>query len=321
MLSHTSQRSLIRAQNRRILRSRLLRSVDMYLLLLPGLLLVLVFAYFPMYGIVIGFKDYSLFAGRTPLEAVFNSPWVGIKHWNVLWTQMDYRRALANTFIISAMKIAFGFPAPILLALMINEVRQRALKRVIQSTLYLPHFMSWVVVGALFQSILGTSGVVNHMIVSLGGTQQRFFMDNAWFRWVLLLTSMWKESGWSTIVYLAAITGIDPQLYEAARVDRANRWQQILHVTLPGIAPTIVMMFILRLGGMMDAGFSQILVMYNPTVYKSGDIIGTYVYRIGLGQLNFSQGTLVGLFNSVVNCILMLGGNMLSRKLTEKSIW
>ena len=170
-------------------------------------------------------------------------------------------------------------------------------------------------------NILGTTGIVNSWINAMGGQTQKFFMDNRWFRWILLLTSVWKESGWGTIVYLAAITGIDPALYEAARIDRANRLQQIWYVTLPGIAGTVVMMLILRLGGIMDAGFSQILVMYNSTVYKSGDIIGTFVYREGIGKFNWSQGTIVGFFNSIINMILMLGGNYISRKLTERSIW
>lgn len=303
------------------LSSRLKRCWDLYPLLIPGIVLVFIFCYLPMYGVIIGFKDYSLFAGKNPLDAIAQSSWVGLKNWTVLWKQPEFKRAVSNTLIISLMKIIFGFPIPILMALMINEVRNRTAKRIIQTTLYLPHFMSWVVVAALFLSILGTSGVVNKIILSMGGDMQKFFMDNAWFRWVLLFTSVWKESGWGTIVYLAAITGIDPELYEAAKVDRANRLQQLWHITLPGISGTIVMMLIMRLAGIMDAGFGQILVMYNPTVYNSGDIIGTYVYRIGLGQMNFSRGTIVGLFNSVINCVLMLGGNFFSRKLTEKSIW
>ena len=170
-------------------------------------------------------------------------------------------------------------------------------------------------------NLLGTTGLVNQLIVALGGEPQKFFMDNSWFRFILVISSAWKETGWNTIVYLAAIASIDPALYEAARIDRANRLQQIWHVTLPGIAGTIVMMLILRLGGIMDAGFSQILVMYNPTVYKSGDIIGTFVYREGIGKLNWSQGTVVGFFNSLINMVLVLGGNFVSRKLTERSIW
>lgn len=319
--SKPSTKPLRRLDAHHSLFHRLKQCWDLYPLLIPGMLLILIFHYIPMYGVVLGFKDYDLFAGANPFDAIAKSPWVGFKHWNDLWKQIEFKRAVSNTLIISMMKVVIGFPIPIILALLINEVPHRNLKRTIQTSLYLPHFMSWVVVAALFMNIMGTKGTVNQIIVALGGNPQRFFMDNIWFRWVLLISSVWKESGWGTIVYLAAITSIDPQLYEAAKIDRANRLQQIYHVTLPGIASTIVMMLILRLGGIMDAGFSQILVMYNPTVYESGDIIGTYVYRVGLGRLNFSQGTLVGLFNSVINCALMMTGNYLSRKFAERSIW
>ena len=302
-------------------RTRFLRSLNLYPLLIPGILMILVFHYLPMYGLVISFKKYNIFLGNNPLEAIRLSPWVGLKNWNTLWISSKFRNALVNTLVISMMKIAFGFPIPIILALMLNEVRHTASKKVLQTVMYLPHFISWVVVGALFMNLLGTGGIVNKMIESLGGEKQKFFMDNRWFRWILLFTSVWKNCGWNTIVYLAAITGIDPELYEASQLDGASRFQQTLHITLPGIAGTVVMMLILRLGSIMDAGFSQILVMYNPTVYQTGDIIGTYVYREGLGKLNWSQGTLVGLFNSVINMILMLGGNFLSRKVSERSIW
>lgn len=306
---------------RKSMRTRFRKSLSLYALLIPGLFLIILFSYVPMYGLAIGFKKYNIFLGDNPFSAIGLSPWVGLENWNKLWIQSKFRQAVLNTFIISAMKIVIGFPIPIIMALMINEVRSTVAKRVLQTVMYLPHFISWVIVGALFMNILGTTGIVNKWINALGGETQKFFMDNHWFRWVLLITSIWKESGWGTIVYLAAITGIDPELYEAARIDRANRFQQIWYITLPGIAGTVVMMLILRLGGIMDAGFSQILVMYNSTVYKSGDIIGTFVYREGLGKFNWSQGTIVGFFNSIINMILMLGGNFLSRKLTQRSIW
>lgn len=311
----------LRAHRRKLARSQFLKTWDLYLLLIPGIIFVLIFSYLPMYGIIIGFKNYNIFAGSSPLDAIAKSPWVGLKNWNQLWKLKDFKRAVSNTLEISCLKIIFEFPLPIILALMINEVRSVKTKRVIQTVLYLPHFMSWVVVAALFLSIFGTSGIVNNVIQSLGGEPQKFFMDNRWFRVMLIISSMWKECGWGTIVYLAAITGIDPELYEAAKVDRANRFQQIIHITLPGIASTVIMMLVMRLGGIMNAGFGQILVMYNPTVYESGDIIGTYVYRIGLGQLNFSRGTIVGLFNSVIGCVLMMFANWFSRRITERSIW
>lgn len=321
VMSAADAKRIAKRSGKKTARNRFKKSLSLYALLIPGLFMIILFHYVPMYGLVIGFKKYNIFAGNTPFEAIRLSPWVGLANWSKLWIQSKFRQAIINTFVISAMKIVIGFPIPIILALMINEVRGTFTKRVLQTVMYLPHFISWVVVGALFMNILGTTGIVNTWIVAMGGTTQKFFMDNHWFRWILLLTSVWKESGWGTIVYLAAITGIDPALYEAARIDRANRLQQIWYVTLPGIAGTIVMMLILRLGGIMDAGFSQILVMYNSTVYKSGDIIGTFVYREGIGKFNWSQGTIVGFFNSIINMILMLGGNYISRKLTERSIW
>lgn len=321
VMSAADARRIAKRSSKKSARNRFRKSLSLYALLIPGLFMVILFSYVPMYGLLIGFKKYNIFLGNSPFEAIALSPWVGLENWNKLWIQSKFRQTIVNTFVISAMKIVIGFPIPVLLALMINEVRGTITKRVLQTVMYLPHFISWVVVGALFMNILGTTGIVNSWIVALGGETQKFFMDNRWFRWVLLLTSVWKESGWGTIVYLAAITGIDPALYEAARIDRANRFQQIWYVTLPGIAGTVVMMLILRLGGIMDAGFSQILVMYNSTVYKSGDIISTFVYREGLGKFNWSQGTVVGFFNSIINMILMLGGNYISRKLTERSIW
>ena len=307
--------------HKKMARARLRRSYSMYAMLIPGIIMVFIFCYVPMYGLVIGFQKYNIFAGANPFDAITKSPWVGLDNWAKLWKMSKFRQAVANTFIISALKVFICFPIGIILALMINEVRSNIAKRTLQTVMYLPHFISWVVVGALFMNLLGTTGIVNQIIAALGGEPQKFFMDNRWFRFVLVISSAWKESGWNTIVYLAAMASIDPALYEAARIDRANRLQLIWHVTLPGIASTIVMMFILRLGGIMDAGFSQILVMYNSTVYKSGDIIGTYVYREGIGKMNWSQGTIVGLFNSIINMILVLGGNLLSRKLTERSIW
>lgn len=320
-LSTEQALKIAKESHKKMARSRLRRSWSMYALLIPGLIMVFIFSYVPMYGLLIGFKKYNIFAGANPLDAIAQSPWVGLKNWEALLKQSKFRQAITNTFVISFLKVGICFPIGIILALMINEVRSTIAKRTLQTVMYLPHFISWVVVAALFMNIMGTTGIINQLIVALGGQSQKFFMDNSWFRFMLIFTSAWKESGWNTIVYLAAIASIDPALYEAARIDRANRFQQIWHVTLPGIASTIVMMFILRLGGIMDAGFGQILVMYNPTVYKSGDIIGTFVYREGLGKLNWSQGTVVGFFNSLINMVLVVGGNMLSRKLTDKSMW
>lgn len=308
-------------QRKKSSRMQLRKSLDMYLLLIPGVLLVLLFAYVPMYGLVIGFKKYNIFLGSNPYEAIRLSPWVGLDNWTRLWKQAKFHQVVQNTLVISVLKILITFPVPVFIALMLNEVRSRLIKRTLQTVMYLPHFLSWVVVGALFMNILGSTGIVNQVITAMGGKPQKFFMDNGWFRWILIGTSIWKNAGWNTIVYLAAITGIDPELYEAARIDGATRMKQIYYITLPCIASTIVMMLILRLGSLMNAGFSQVIVMYNPTVYASGDIIDTYVYREGLGKLNWSVGTLTGMFTSIVNMILVLSSNALCRKYTERSIW
>jgi putative aldouronate transport system permease protein len=311
----------LKERQKRERRVRFKKSKSMYALLFPAMVLLLLFHYLPMFGLVIAFKDYNIMLGSNPIEAISLSPWVGLKNWTRLWVQSKFQRSITNTLIISLMKILFYFPVPILLALMVNEVRHTMVKRTIQTVLYLPHFMSWVVVGALFMNILGTTGIVNMIIKLFNGRPQKFFMDNNWFRWVLLISATWKEAGWNTIIYLAAITSINPELYEAAKIDRASRLQQIWYITIPGISSTIVMMLLLRLGSIMEAGFNQVLVMYNPTVYKTGDIINTFIYREGLGKLNWSQGTMVGLFNSLINMILMLGGNYFSRKISGRSIW
>lgn len=312
---------IAKREQKKTSRMRLRKSLDMYALLIPGMLLVLLFAYVPMYGLIIGFKKYNIFLGSNPFEAIALSPWVGLDNWTRLWNQAKFHQVLQNTLTISLLKILITFPVPVVLALMLNEVRSSMIKRTLQTVMYLPHFLSWVVVGALFMNLLGSTGLVNQAIVALGGESQKFFMDNNWFRWILVGTSIWKNAGWNTIVYLAAITGIDPALYEAARIDGATRMKQMWYITLPCIASTVIMMLILRLGSLMNAGFSQIIVMYNPTVYASGDIIDTYVYREGLGKLNWSVGTLTGMFTSIINMILVLGSNALSRKYTERSIW
>ena len=301
-------------KSRRSLPRRIAQCWQLYLLILPAVAAVTIFHYVPIYGLQIAFRNYR------PSKGIWGSDWVGMKWFLQFFNYRDFWPIIRNTLSISLYTLA-TFPCAVLLALMINEVRSNIAKKTLQTVMYLPHFISWVVVGALFMNIMGTTGIVNQVIMSLGGEPQKFFMDNRWFRFLLVITSAWKETGWNTIVYLAAIAGIDPELYEAAKIDRANRFQQILHVTLPGIASTVIMMLILRLGGIMDAGFSQILVMYNSTVYKSGDIIGTYIFREGIGKLNWSQGTIVGMFNSVINMLLLLGGNWLSRRLTERSIW
>ncbi|WP_413773578.1 ABC transporter permease [Paenibacillus campinasensis] len=289
---------------------------DLYLLLVPGILVILLFKYTPMYGITIAFKDFNIFAGYA------DSPWVGWKHFAKLFTSPDFAQVFRNTVIISFLKIIILFPLPIIIALMLNELRNMLFKRTVQTVIYLPHFLSWVIVGGLFIDLLSTNGgIVNKVLVSLNMEPIAFFLDNSVFRSVLITSAGWKETGWSTIVYLAAFTMIDPMLYEAAKIDGAGRWKQLWHITLPGIAPIIILMFILRLGNVLEAGTEQILVMYNPVVYQVSDVIGTYVYRMGLGNQDYSFSTAVGLFEAVISFTLVIVGNAMSRKYLQRGIW
>lgn len=297
------------------------RNYDLYLILVPALLYILVFNYLPLLGVSIAFQDYNMFAADNPVSAIFASPWVGLKHFQKLFQSPEFYNIFRNTLVISVLKIGFIFPLPIIVAIMLNEILHTGFKRVVQTVIYLPHFLSWAVVSGIFVTLLGSTGLVNQWLLSLGGRPISFLVDKTWFRAVLVITDAWKTVGWGSIIYIAAITGVDPALYEAAMIDGAGKWKQMWHVTLPCILPTIIMMLILRVSRVLDAGFEQIFIMYHPAVYDVADIIGTFVYREGLGRMNFSYGTAVGLFNSVVALILVLGSNGISKKLTGKSIW
>jgi len=289
---------------------------DLYLMAIPGLLFLLIFKYTPMYGLIIAFQKFSIFKGIT------GSPWVGFDNFNKLFMSDQFFAVFRNTLVISVNKLVFLFPAPIILAILLNELRQMTFKRVVQSVVYLPHFISWVIVSGLFLNLLSINGgIVNAIIIKLGGSPIPFFMDPGIFRPLLVFTEGWKEVGWGTIVYLAAITSIDPQLYEAAKIDGASKFRQIWHVILPGMTPIIVLMLILRLGHLLEAGTEQILVMYNPVVYDVADVIGTYVYRVGIGTSDYSFSTAVGFFDSVAAFILIISGNFLCRKYMGRSIW
>jgi putative aldouronate transport system permease protein len=275
-----------------------------------------------MLGIAIAFQDYNIFAGTGPIDAVWKSDFVGFANFIRVMGREEFMLAMRNTFVISGLKIAFLFPLPIILALMLNSIRSVAYKRVAQTIVYIPHFFSWVIVAGIFMTLLSMNGIVNQLFVRLGRNEAiPFFMDPSLFRWLLIFTDAWKEVGWGTIVYLAAIAGIDQEMYEAAHVDGARPFQQLVSITLPSLTPTIVLLLTMRVAAVMDAGFGQILVMYNPTVYATSDIIQTYVYRIGLGKMDFSMGTAVGVFNSGINFILMILANAFSRRMTGRGIW
>ncbi|OCT13009.1 protein lplB [Paenibacillus pectinilyticus] len=289
---------------------------DLYLLLVPGILFLLLFKYAPMYGIVIAFQDFNIFDG------FMGSKWVGLDQFEKLIHSEEFYQVFKNTLLISVYKIVLLFPIPIVIALFLNEVRKAIFKKTIQTIIFLPHFLSWVIISGLFINILSPSGgLVNNVIQWFGGTPISFFLDNHFFRSVVVFTAGWKESGWNAIIFIAAIAGIEQEQYEAASIDGAGRIRQMFHITLPGIVPTIVLILILRMGYLLEAGTEQILTMYNSVVYQSGDVIGTFVYRQGLGQQDYSFSTAVGLFNSLVGFILIVGGNELSKKLIKRSIW
>lgn len=293
----------------------------MYLMLIPGLFFLFIYKFAPLYGILIAFKDYNIFAGSNPIDAIAKSPWVGFANFERLFKSSEFIKVLVNTLIINGMKILFLFPIPIICAILLNEIRNKAFRKLSQTAIYVPYFFSWVVVFGIFYSLFGSYGVVNNVIAALGHARIKFFTDTGIFRWLLVFTEGWKEIGYNTVIYLAAITGIDIALYEAASVDGANKWKQIWHVTMPGLLPTIVLMFILKVGYILDTGFEQVLVFYNPAVYDVADIIQTYVYRLGMGQMDFPLSTALGLFNSVVAFVLIVLANMISKKLIHRSIW
>ena len=293
----------------------------MYLMLIPGLFFLFIYKFAPLYGILIAFKDYNIFAGSNPVDAIAKSPWVGFANFERLFKSSEFIKVLVNTLIINGMKILFLFPIPIICAILLNEIRNKAFRKLSQTAIYVPYFFSWVVVFGIFYSLFGSYGVVNNVIAALGHARIKIFTDTGIFRWLLVFTEGWKEIGYNTVIYLAAITGIDIALYEAASVDGANKWKQIWHVTMPGLLPTIVLMFILKVGYILDTGFEQVLVFYNPAVYDVADIIQTYVYRLGMGQMDFPLSTALGLFNSVVAFVLIVSANMISKKLIHRSIW
>jgi len=294
---------------------KIISNYDLYLMLLPGLVLIIIFHYLPMYGSIIAFKDYNL------MEGIIGSPWVGLKHFDALFQAREFHRVFRNTLLISIYRLIFQFPIPIILALLINEVSNMFFKRTVQTITYLPHFLSWAVVGALVIDLLSPSSGLINLALKEFGISPVTLMDKRYFRAIVVASQTWKETGWSAIIYLAAISSIDPQLYEAAIVDGASKWRQIWYITLPGIRSTIVFIILLRIGALLATDVEQILMLYNPVVYEVGDVIGTYVYRVGLGQMKYSYTTAVGLFQSVVGFILLVIANHLSRKYAETSMW
>jgi putative aldouronate transport system permease protein len=300
----------------RRLKPELYRYRHCYLLLLPAVIFFILFHYRPMYGAIIAFKDYRM------VDGIMASPWVGLKHFEWLFGGYFFLRVLKNTLIISAYRIAFGFPAPILLALLLNAVRHLGFKKLVQSVSYLPHFMSWVILGGIVSQMLHPNhGVVNDIVALLGGERKLFLGDPRLFRGILIGTDVWQSVGWGSIVYLAAIASIDTEQYEASIIDGANGFAQARYITIPSIMPVIVILFILRVGDILEAGFDQILNLYNPAVYEVSDIIDTYVYRVGLEELNFSLAAAAGLFKNVIGLILVVIVNRIAKAVGDYGIW
>jgi len=290
-------------------------------MLIPGLFFLFIYKFLPLYGTLIAFKDYNIFTGNNPLDAIAKSPWVGFEHFRRLFSSDQFFKVLKNTLVINGMKILWLFPVPIITAILLNEIKAKTYKAITQTVIYVPYFFSWVVIFGIFYSLFGSYGIVNTIITKTGGERIGFFTDPQVFRGMLVFSEGWKEVGYNTIIYLATITAIDPTLYEAAKIDGANKWSQIWNITIPGILPTIVLMLILKVGNILTTGFEQVLVFYNPSVYDVADIIQTYVYRLGIGQMNFPLSTALGLFNSVVALILIVSSNAVSRKTLGRSIW
>ena len=289
-----------RRKNRALSMRRLRLEYPLYLMLLLPALVIFIYNYIPMFGILIAFKKYL------PAKGFFASKWVGLKNFNTLFGMPSFIQTLKNTLVIAVFKIVLGILVPVTVTLLLNDLSSERFKKGVQTVVYMPHFISWVMLASIFMKLLSGSGIVNQMLGKLGVGPIIFLGDNRWFRFTLIFTHVWKEFGYGTIVYLAAVAGINADLYEAAEVDGAGHWQQMLHVTLPGIAPTIVMMSALSLGNVLNAGFDQVFNMYSPLVYESGDIIDTLVYRMGFESGNYGLSTAAGLFKSVISAVLLI---------------
>ncbi|GGD90447.1 ABC transporter permease [Paenibacillus nasutitermitis] len=287
------------------------------LMLLPGFIFLIIFNYIPMYGLVLAFKEFKITGG------IAESPWVGLKYFNKAFDDAHFYLVVKNTLIISFYKLVFGFPVPILFAVLLNELSSRRFKKWVQTISYLPHFISWVVLSGIFITIFSLEGPINTMLQALGRLPIIFMADEQYFRSILVVTSIYQSFGWGSIIFLAAIAGIDPQLHEAAIMDGAGRFKRMIHITLPMLVPVISIMMILAMGSILDAGFDQIFNMYNSQVLNVSDIIDTYVYRIGLINANYSYSTAVGMFKSVVALILVLSVNRIVKMIggNEHTLW
>lgn len=311
--------NILRTQNKsfgRRLAKDLRSNYAVYLLFIPVLAYYLIFKYYPMYGAQIAFRNFS------PRLGITGSDWVGLKHFESFFNSIYFGRLVRNTLAINVLSLVFGFPAPIILALMLNEVRNNRFKRIVQTVSYLPHFISTVVIAGMILSFTATDGFITQFISAVTNEPAKnllYDQDNYWA--IYVISGIWQSIGWDSIIYIAALSGINQELYEAAMIDGASRWKQTLHITIPGITPTIITMLILRMGSMMSLGYEKTLLIYNSAIYETADIISTYVYRKGLIDMNFSFSAAVGLFNSLVNLVLVIMANYISGKVSDTSLW
>ena len=286
-----------------------------YVMIIPAIAYFIVFHYAPMYGVIIAFQDYK------PFKGIAGSAWVGFKHFSDFIQGPFFWRLLRNTLSINIGMLLFGFPLPILFALLLNEVRSVGFKRVVQTVTYMPHFVSSVVVCGLMVIFCRSDGILTYVLKFIGFPESNLLTYKQYFQGLYIGMNIWQELGWDSIIYFAALTSIDVSLYEAARVDGAGRWRQMWHITLPGIAPTVVILLILRIGNLMSLGWDRIYLLYNDMVMETADVISTYVYRTGMLQVQYSYATAVGLMNSIVNIILLFSANFISRKVSDSSLW
>lgn len=298
-----------------LVRRDLKRNVNIYIIVLPVIVYYFVFHYMPMYGALIAFKDFR------PALGVWGSRWVGFRHFVDFFQSYYFWRLVGNTLALSVYTLIFGFPAPIILALLLNELRGVLFKRTIQSITYIPHFISMVVVCGIIIDFVKQDGIITALLSGLLGYDGNLLLRTEYFRPIYVISGIWQTVGWGSIIYLAALSSISDELYEAARIDGAGRWKQTWHITLPGLLPTVTILLILNLGNLMNVGFEKVMLLYNPRIYDTADIISTFVYRRGILDAQFSFTAAVGLFNSVINCGLVVSANWLSRRLTENSLW
>ncbi|MDF2645923.1 MAG: sugar transporter permease [Paenibacillus sp.] len=287
----------------------------LYLMMVPVLAYYFIFHYAPMYGALIAFKEY------TPNKGILGSEWVGFQHFNDFFSSYYFWRILKNTVIISLYSLCFEFPAPIILAILINELTNKKFQRFVQTVTYMPYFISLIVIVGMIKDFTNNGGLINNFLTYFGFNDTAMLQKPELFRTIYILSEIWQKIGWESIIYLAALMGIDQEQYEAAKMDGASRIKQIWHVTLPGILPTIAIMFILRMGNLLNVGFEKIILLYNPSTYDTADVISSFVYRKGLIEFGWSYSSAVGLFNSVINLALLIAANKISKKISENSLW